>query len=62
MGKKHKIPVPPQLPPEIADDEVEVSDEDFEFVESNQDYAGFLKKLDTKSITRFSLLFSSISM
>ncbi|XXG68758.1 hypothetical protein AAC387_Pa06g1770 [Persea americana] len=53
MGKKNqKIPIPPQLPPEIADDEVEVSDEDFEFVESNQDYAGFLKKLDTKSITR----------
>ncbi|RWR88634.1 nucleolar complex protein 3 [Cinnamomum micranthum f. kanehirae] len=53
MGKKkQKIPIPPQLPPEIADDEVEVSDEDFEFVESNQDYAGFLKRLDTKSITR----------
>lgn len=54
MGKKkQKIPIPPQLPPEIADDEIEVSDEDLEFVKSNRAYAGFLKKLDTKSITRF---------
>ncbi|KAF3784925.1 Nucleolar complex protein [Nymphaea thermarum] len=50
-GKRKGNPYP-LLPPDIGDDEIEVSDEDFEFLKENRDYAGFLKKLDTKSITR----------
>ncbi|KAK9150589.1 hypothetical protein Syun_008898 [Stephania yunnanensis] len=54
MGKKkkNKVILPPELPPEIADKDVEVSDEDLEFVEENRKYARFLKALDTKSITK----------
>ncbi|KAG9439504.1 hypothetical protein H6P81_019669 [Aristolochia fimbriata] len=53
MGKKrNKIILPPQLPPDVADDEVEISDEDVEFVKKNKAYAGFLKNLDTKTINR----------
>ncbi|KAG5550866.1 hypothetical protein RHGRI_009338 [Rhododendron griersonianum] len=52
MGRKQKIVLPPELPPEISDDEVEVSDEDLQFVNENRDYAGFVSNLDTHSITR----------
>ncbi|THU50430.1 hypothetical protein C4D60_Mb06t20140 [Musa balbisiana] len=52
MGKKNKVILPPNLPPEVADDEIEVSDEDLEFVGRNRQYVGFLTKLDTKSIDR----------
>ncbi|KAL5977039.1 hypothetical protein ACLOJK_021377 [Asimina triloba] len=52
MTKKKKIILPPQLPPDVAEDEVEVSDEDFDFVCENRGYAGFLSNLDTNSITR----------
>lgn len=53
MGKKkQKIQLPPELPPEIPDDEIDVSDEDLQFVNENKDYAGFVSKLDTQSITR----------
>ncbi|KAK1305034.1 hypothetical protein QJS10_CPB11g01552 [Acorus calamus] len=52
MGKKKKVILPPLLPPEVGEDEIEVSDEDLEFVRENRDYAGFLSSLDTKSITR----------
>ncbi|CAL9192004.1 unnamed protein product [Musa hybrid cultivar] len=52
MGKKNKVILPPNLPPEVADDEIEVSDEDLEFVGRNREYVGFLTKLDTKSIDR----------
>ncbi|RWW25749.1 hypothetical protein GW17_00009888 [Ensete ventricosum] len=52
MGKKNKVILPPNLPPEVADDEIEVSDEDLEFVGRNRKYVGFLTKLDTKSIDR----------
>ncbi|XP_077244462.1 binding protein [Tasmannia lanceolata] len=52
MGKKNKIIPPPLLPPEIGEDEIELSDEDLDFVKENREYAGFLKNLDTKSITR----------
>ncbi|KAF6154100.1 hypothetical protein GIB67_008110 [Kingdonia uniflora] len=50
MGKKNKIILPPQLPPDIADDDIEVSDEDLSFVKESKLYARFLKNLDTKSI------------
>ncbi|KAF7145025.1 hypothetical protein RHSIM_Rhsim04G0004600 [Rhododendron simsii] len=52
MGRKQKIVLPPELPPEISEDEVEVSDEDLQFVNENRDYAGFVSNLDTHSITR----------
>ncbi|XP_068654805.1 nucleolar complex-associated protein 3 isoform X2 [Aristolochia californica] len=53
MGKKrNKIILPPQLPPDVADDDVEISDEDVEFLKQNKAYTGFLKNLDTKTINR----------
>ncbi|ERN14796.1 nucleolar complex protein 3 homolog [Amborella trichopoda] len=51
MGKKRGNPLP-LLPPEVEEDEIEVSDEDLQFVKENRYYAGFLSKLDTKSITK----------
>ncbi|KAL3503741.1 hypothetical protein ACH5RR_038190 [Cinchona calisaya] len=54
MGKKQKqkIVLPPELPPEVPDEEIQVSDEDLQFVDENRDYAGFVSNLDTKSITK----------
>ncbi|KAL4554492.1 hypothetical protein LXL04_039323 [Taraxacum kok-saghyz] len=55
MGKKkqkQKVVLPPELPPDVPEDEIEVSDEDMDFVNKNQEYAGFVSKLDTQSITR----------
>ncbi|KAJ0042221.1 hypothetical protein Pint_18174 [Pistacia integerrima] len=53
MGKKkQKVVLPPDLPPEISEDEIEISDEDLEFVQENRDYAGFVSRLDTQSITK----------
>ncbi|KAJ6828770.1 nucleolar complex protein 3-like protein [Iris pallida] len=52
MGKKKKVILPPELPPDIADEEIEVSDEDFDFVKENKKFAGFLSKIDTKSIDK----------
>ncbi|KAK4774563.1 hypothetical protein SAY86_009498 [Trapa natans] len=50
--KKQKVILPPELPPEILEDEIEVSDEDVQFVEENHDYAGFVSRLDTLAITK----------
>ncbi|GAV64133.1 CBF domain-containing protein/NOC3p domain-containing protein, partial [Cephalotus follicularis] len=50
--QKQKIILPPELPPEISEDEIEVSDEDLQFVNENIDYAGFVSQLDTNSITK----------
>ncbi|XP_057978054.1 nucleolar complex-associated protein 3 [Malania oleifera] len=52
MGKKQRIILPPELPPEPLEDEIEVSDEDLQFVTENRDYAGFVSSLDTQLITR----------
>ncbi|KAK9699416.1 hypothetical protein RND81_08G172000 [Saponaria officinalis] len=49
---KDKIVLPPQLPPEVADDDIEISDEDVDFVSKNKAYAGFVSCLDTHSITK----------
>ena len=41
MGmKKHKqkVQLPPELPPHVPKDEIEVSDEDLDFVNENQEY------------------------
>ncbi|KAJ8750448.1 hypothetical protein K2173_015587 [Erythroxylum novogranatense] len=51
-NKKQKVILPPALPAEISEDEIEVSDEDLEFVHENLDYAAFVSRLDTQSITK----------
>lgn len=54
MGKqKQRVILPPELPPEVAEDEIEVSDEDLQFVQENIDYAGFVSRLDTQAITKY---------
>lgn len=50
--QKQKIILPPELPPDVPEDEIEVSDEDLQFVNENVDYAGFVSGLDTTSITK----------
>lgn len=55
MGKKKKLILPPELPPDVGDAQIEVSDEDFDFVRDNRDFAGFLTKIDTKSIDRLEI-------
>lgn len=50
--KQKKVVLPPELPPDVPEDEIEVSDEDVNFVNQNRDYAGFVSKLDTNLITR----------
>lgn len=52
--------LPPELPPEVPDDEIEVSTEDVQFVEENSEYAGLFSKLDTHSITKYASYLSSI--
>ncbi|KAL3627099.1 hypothetical protein CASFOL_028462 [Castilleja foliolosa] len=53
MGKKkQKLVLPPELPPDVPDDDIEVSDEDLNFVKENSEYAGFVSNLDTQSITK----------
>ncbi|PWA81235.1 hypothetical protein CTI12_AA179770 [Artemisia annua] len=50
--QKQKVVLPPMLPPDVPEDDIEFSDEDLDFVKSNRDYAGFVSNLDTQSITR----------
>jgi nucleolar complex protein 3 len=55
MGKKSqkpKIVLPPELPPEILEDDIEVSDEDLQFLQENRHYARGFSRLDTHSITK----------
>ncbi|PIN10371.1 Protein involved in the nuclear export of pre-ribosome [Handroanthus impetiginosus] len=53
MGKKkQKLVLPPELPPEVPDEDIEVSDEDLQFFNENLEYAGFVSNLDTHSITK----------
>ncbi|RZB80544.1 hypothetical protein D0Y65_030301 [Glycine soja] len=53
--KKDKIILPPELPLEIPDDEVEVSDDDLQFIKENCAYASLVSTLDTHSITNVSV-------
>ncbi|XP_057516509.1 nucleolar complex-associated protein 3 isoform X2 [Amaranthus tricolor] len=56
MGKKQKqnqkVIRAPELPPEVPDEDIEISDEDVKFVAKNRAYAGFVSTLDTQSITK----------
>ena len=51
--QKQKVVLPPMLPPDVPEDDIEFSDEDLDFVKSNHDYAGFVSNLDTQSLTRW---------
>ena len=59
MGKKQKqnqkVIRAPELPPEVPDEDIEISDEDVKFVAKNRAYAGFVSTLDTQSITKYVL-------
>ena len=50
--EKQKVVLPPMLPPDVPEDDIEFSDEDLDFVKSNRDYVGFVSNLDTQSLTR----------
>lgn len=50
--QKEKVILPPELPPEVPEDEVSVSDEDVDFVAENRAYAAFVSRLDTQSIDK----------
>lgn len=50
-SQKH-APTVPLLPPDIAEDDIEISDEDIRFVTKNRKNAGFLSNLDTYTITK----------
>nr|POE51464.1 ribosomal rna large subunit methyltransferase e [Quercus suber] len=54
MGRKksEKIILPPKFPPEIPGDEVEVFDEDLQFVQHNRHYALGFSRLNTQSLTK----------
>ncbi|CAH2067870.1 unnamed protein product [Thlaspi arvense] len=55
MGKsrrQQKVIPPPQLPPDVPDEDIEFSDEDLKFVEENTDYARFVSQIDTGAINR----------
>ncbi|KAL7088307.1 hypothetical protein ACP275_13G120100 [Erythranthe tilingii] len=53
MGKKkQKVVLPPELPPDVPDEDIEVTAEDVHFINENLDYASYLSNLDTKSITK----------
>ncbi|KAL0725767.1 hypothetical protein Bca4012_040366 [Brassica carinata] len=55
MGKsrrKDKVIPPPQLPPEVREEEIEFSDEDVKYVEENKEYARFVSRIDTTAINR----------
>lgn len=51
-SKKKQAPATPLLPPDVAEDEVDISDEDVSFVAKHRQYAGFLSNLDTSTITK----------
>lgn len=54
--------VVPPLPTAVADEDIEVSDEDVEFVRKHKDYVGFLARLDTKSMNRYTALYPEVKL
>ncbi|WVZ57288.1 hypothetical protein U9M48_007693 [Paspalum notatum var. saurae] len=56
MGKrkdKNKVVLPPELPPEVDDDEVDVSDEDIAFYAGDSKNVAPFRHFDQKSIDRY---------
>jgi nucleolar complex protein 3 len=49
---KNKVILPPELPPEIHDDEVDVSEEDIEFYATDSSNVTPFRHFDKKSIDR----------
>lgn len=55
MGKnrrKQKVIPPPLLPPDVAEEDIEFSDEDLKYVKENTDYAQFVSQIDTAAINK----------
>ncbi|XP_010417534.1 PREDICTED: nucleolar complex protein 3 homolog isoform X1 [Camelina sativa] len=55
MGKsrrKQKVIPPPQLPPDVPEEDIEFSDEDLKYVEENTEYARFVSRIDTAAIDK----------
>ncbi|KAJ4789323.1 Nucleolar complex protein 3-like protein [Rhynchospora pubera] len=52
MGKRRKVILPPELPPETPDEEFEISDEDVEFFSENRSFTNFLASFDKKKIDK----------
>ncbi|XP_006300395.2 nucleolar complex protein 3 homolog [Capsella rubella] len=55
MGKsrrKQKVIPPPQLPPDVPEEDIEFSDEDLKYVQENTQYARFVSRLDTAAINK----------
>ncbi|CAA2993004.1 Hypothetical predicted protein [Olea europaea subsp. europaea] len=51
MGKnKQNLILPPELPPEALEEDIEVSDEALQFINENMDYAGFVSNLDALTL------------
>ena len=55
---KNKVILPPELPPEIDDDEVDLSDEDIAFYATDSSNVAPFRRFDKKSIDRLVSLFS----
>lgn len=54
MGKKkQKLVLPPELPPDVPEEDIEVSDEDLHFINENVEYASLVSNLDTHAITKY---------
>lgn len=51
-GWQKGVPAVPELPPDVDEDDLDVSDEDLEFVQKHQQYAGFMANLDTATINK----------
>ncbi|XP_078158346.1 nucleolar complex-associated protein 3-like [Carex rostrata] len=52
MGKRKNVILPPALPPEMPDEEFQISDEDMEFFSENPKFTNFLTRIDKKQIDR----------
>ena len=50
--QKQGVPGVPDLPPDVNEEDVYVSDEDLDFVQKHAQYAGFMANLDTATIDK----------